>query len=270
MATVPPSGRPPPLRAGPVIHAPQLWQHCPDPLSTGATDPQLAEIASVVRFHRGEFLCRQDEPAVAMFSLISGAASAWLRTPEEGQQVIGFLFANDLVGLSRDGLYRDTAKAVAPVTAYRLPADALERRLRRSPELAFAVIRKLSHDLHAAHEYALMMSRPRAVSRLAVFLQRQAARVRDGSDGSHEIFLPMSRTEIALYLNITPEAVSRSFAELLRQGTIRVRERRFVSILDHAALAELVVAPRTGGPGSEPGGGAPPGQSDPDDAPCTF
>ncbi|OJW24860.1 MAG: hypothetical protein BGO51_12290 [Rhodospirillales bacterium 69-11] len=254
---------------GPVIDAPHPWRE--DGARAKAAevvDAQLAGIASIVRFRRGEFVCREGEPAVAMFSLASGAVSSWLHTPEQGQQVVGFQFANDLVGFARAGRYRTTVKAVTPLTAYRLPVEALERRLLRNPDLVFAIACKLSDDLYAAQDHAVLISRHRAVARLALFLQRLEARAGDERGGLREMFLPMSRTEIASYLNVSPEAVSRSFAELLRQGSIRVRERRYVMIMDHAALDALAVEPRAALEG-EVGGGPPPG-CDPDDAPCVL
>lgn len=231
----------PTARMGPLIRAQHPWQEgALDSQPLAAADPDLASIASVVRFRRGEFLCRKGEPAQALFSLISGSASSWVRTPDGSEQVIRFLFANDLGGHALAGSYHNSLRAMEAVTAFRLPTEALERRLRRNSELEFIVICRLAEDLLMAQEHAVMISRPRAVARLALFLQQLETRISALESSSPEMFLPMSRIEIASYLNISPEAVSRSFADMLRSGMIIMRDRRFVSIRDRAALFQLI------------------------------
>jgi len=139
---------------------------------------------------------------------------------------------HDLFVLSEEGRYTNSTKAITPVTAYRLPVSALRNRLSKDAGLDFHVICKLCHELRQAQRHALLLVRRRALSKVAMFLQLleqlQAAR----GDRTTEIYLPMNRSEIAGYVGMSPEAVSRAFATLTARGIIKSRDRRHVKIMD--------------------------------------
>ena len=200
----------------------------------------LAVIASVGRYKKGEPIYREGDRAESVFNIITGVVKAY--TPQGGrkQTVIGFMFPRDLIGLADGGRYVNSATAVTAVTLYKMPAVALEARLRRNPGLDFQVICKLCRELRSAQQHALLLSKHRATARLGLFLQMLEVQEAAAGGTYVDILLPMSRRDIGAYVNISPEAVSRAMQELVRRGVISLRNRRRVRIIDRARLEGII------------------------------
>lgn len=200
---------------------------------------QLALIASVVHIKPGYALYRQGDPAAAVYNLIHGVVKTTRRPGRAKQIVTAFLFPYDLVGLTEAGRYVNSAIAITPATAYRMPVDALERLLRRNAELEYHFLCKVCHELREEQRHAITVGRKSAASRIAMFLHmlehRQPSELLDG-----EIPVPMSRSDIADYIALSLEAVSRTFRALQRDGIIDSRDRHRVRILDRARFERLV------------------------------
>jgi CRP/FNR family transcriptional regulator len=230
-----------PANGGPSIVAPALWT--PDAAHPLNAEERalLAVIATVVRFSKGETIFEAGDHADAVFNIISGVVKSYRDLAEEKQHIVGFLFPNDLVGLAENGEYVNSAEAVTAVTLYRIPTRALEPRLRRHPNLDFQIIAKLCHELRETQRHAFILSKQRAIAKIGLFIQmletQQAAR----EQIMEEVYLPMTHLDIAAYVGISPEAVSRSFRELALRGAITFRDRRHVKIIDRAQL-EAVIA----------------------------
>lgn len=200
----------------------------------------LATIASIVRFKKGEEIYREGTPADAVFNIIGGIVKSY-KYGMNGEHITAFLYPHDLFGLSDEGNYTNSTKAITPVTAYALPTAALRRRLVGNADLEFHVIAKLCHELREAQRHALLLAQKRADTKLAMFLQLQE-HVQTISEEPAEIYLPMDRTDIADYVGMSLAAVSRGFHNLEARKIIGFRDRRHVKIFDYAALEELVRA----------------------------
>jgi CRP/FNR family transcriptional regulator len=209
------------------------------------TDEQRAHIAaisSVVRFRQGEEIYREGDCADVVFNIIMGVVKSYRFLPNARRHIVGFLFPDDLFGLAEDGRYVNSAKAATVVCAYRMAVPALEARLRKDADLEFHVICKLCCELREAQRHAFILSRHHALTRVGLFLQMlenvQAAR----GEGTGEIYLPMSRSDIGDYIGVSLEAVSRSFRALSSRGVIVFRNRRHVKIIDHDRLNDIASA----------------------------
>jgi CRP/FNR family transcriptional regulator len=157
---------------------------------------RLAFIASIVRFKKGQKIYRAGDPTDAVYNVISGVVKSFATEPDGHERISTFLFADDLVGLSEEGRYANSAEAITPVTAYRLPVAKLRGHLRRDADLEFHVICKLCQELRQAQRHAFLISRRDAAVRVTMFLQLmeelQAAR----EQPTNEIYLPMNKVEI--------------------------------------------------------------------------
>ncbi|MBI3516168.1 MAG: Crp/Fnr family transcriptional regulator [Proteobacteria bacterium] len=200
---------------------------------------QLALISSVVHVKPGAHLYEARQPAGAIFNLIHGVMKTVHPLGRSRQIVTAFLFPHDLVGLSEAGRYVNSAVALTPVTAYRMPIPALERLLRRAPELEYHFLCKVCHELRESQHHAIALGRKTAASRLAMFLHmlehRQPTEVRNG-----DIHLTMSRSDIADYMALSPEAISRTFRTLRRGGILAIKNRQHVSVLDRKRFDALI------------------------------
>lgn len=207
-------------------------------LLTNEERSQLATIASVVRFKKGAEIFASGEQARALFNIISGVVKSY--SGDESGHIVTFLFPGDLFGLSEEGVYINSAKAVTPVTAYQLPVSSLRRRLSNDAALEYHVICKLCHSLRYAQRHAFLVAQRHADLKIATFLQMleqlQAARGEDTS----EVRIPMDRSDIGEYVGMSLAAVSRTFTSLIQRGVIKSRDRRHIQIRDRSGLDKII------------------------------
>ena len=194
----------------------------------------------------GEVVISAGEPADQVFNLVSGVLRV-CRTGADGRrQVLSFLFPGNFVGLSATGTYFFSVEAVTPARIACCPRQLLEARLAadRAAERAFLnmMLRVVEDILDAVYS----LGQRTASERLAVFLlhlrhwRRLTENLADDSDPRlAEIDIPMSREDIADFLGLKKETVSRSFKELETRQLLVRRGNHQVRVLDLAGLREL-------------------------------
>ena len=201
---------------------------------------QLADSATIVRFKKGLQIYREGQEASAVFVIVTGLVKAYKALPTSGQHIAAFFFAEDVFGLSEEGRYINSTEAVTQITAYRLSIIAVKRLLSENASIGYHVICKLCDELRGTQRHALLISRRSAVGRLAMFLQMIARCEGCNANGAGEVYLPMSRSDIADYVALSPEVASRTFRRLEKLGLIVTRDKRHVKILNRDQLEELV------------------------------
>jgi len=230
--------------AGPAIRAVDPWlpgnprkgeRH---QLLTDDERARLAKIAVLVRFGKGDQICREGDPAEAVFNVVSGVVTAY-RALADGEHVTSFLHCDDLFGLSEEGRYTNGTRAATPVVAYKIPLSAMRRILSTDADIDVDVIVKLCEDLRQTQRHALLLTQKRATTRLAMFLDLQEHLQLSRGEAISEIHLPMDRSSIAAYLGITLAALGRAFRTLSSKRIIYARNRRHVKILDREAFNRL-------------------------------
>jgi len=204
---------------------------------------RLATVASIIRFKKGEQVYAEGEPTKAIFNIIGGVVKIYKPKSGGGEYVSAFLYPGDLFGLSEEGQYMNSAKAITPATAYLLPLDALQRRLSKDPDLELHVITKLCHELRQAQRHAVLLAQKHALSKLTMFLQLQE-HIQSSDGVPPEIYLPMDRSDIADFVSMSLAAVSRGFRSLAARGVIKYRDRRHLKIVDREAFDTLAASSR--------------------------
>jgi CRP-like cAMP-binding protein len=228
---------------GPSIKATPLWGSAKKELAQLLTDEeraQLSVIASIARIKKGAQIYPEGHDAVAVFNIISGVVKTFNVLEDKSEHINAFLFADDLFGLAEAGQYVNSARAVTDVTAYRMPTTALEKRLRRDATLEFHVITKLCHELREAQRHAILLDHHNALARIALFFQLLEQHQIAREQATHTIELPMSRSDIADYVGMSPESVSRTFNTLTSRGIVAFVNHRAVKILDAERLEALI------------------------------
>lgn len=205
----------------------------------------LARMASHVSVARGGYILSEGEPARYFFNITSGVAKLYKSLADGRRQITGFLRAGDFVGLAAERLYGFSAEAMEDLTLCRFDRERFGRSLPDLPSLERRLLDIACHELVAAQNQMLLLGRKSATERLATFLLHWAERDQSGCDkpveaGPVTLKLPMTRADIADYLGLTTETVSRALSGLRRDGLISADAGGHdVVITDRRRLARL-------------------------------
>jgi CRP-like cAMP-binding protein len=232
-------------RAGPLIAAVPFMRRdsiLPAPLLNAEEAARLALIGSIISFPKAAWLYHEGDEADFIYNVIEGEAKTYCAFSSGRRRVTAFVFPGDLIGLAGDGRYVSTAQAMTPVTAYRFPLHALDDLLRGDSQLEHRFLCKICHELRAAQSHAIALGRHDACGKIAMFLRELEDNHVAESNVARPIFLPMTRSDVADYLGLSLEAVSRSFRKLEDSGIIRFVDRRDVRIVDRARFEKLAAA----------------------------
>lgn len=184
-------------------------------------------------------LFRQGDDFSSLFVLRSGCIKTYSLTDSGEEQITGFYLPGELVGLS--GIDTSTfpvnALAIETTTVCELPYPKFDHLTDEIPELKHQLISSLSKTIRRDMQMMLLLSQKDAEARIANFLLDLSSRIQRRGYSANFIYLPMSRNEIANYLGLAVETVSRIFSRLQKAKTIKVN-RRAVEILDEKALSE--------------------------------
>jgi CRP/FNR family transcriptional regulator len=200
---------------------------------------RLSAISEHEDFQTGEILVREGDPATNLFNITAGSVRVYKLMPDGRRQIVGFLFAGDFLGLATGDRYAFSAEALSAGSACRFHKKAYRKLLATLPDLETALLDRASHELQAAHSQMLLLGRKTAVERLASFLMDLSDRDRRAGGEGRVIQLPMTRAEIADYLGLTTETVSRVTSRLKVRGAIRLLTLHSLSIEKPAELAAL-------------------------------
>lgn len=183
---------------------------------------RLDSLAEHVTLGAGDVLMRQGDAAGHVFNITSGSVRVFKLLGDGRRQIIGFLFAGDVLGLASAEAYLFSAEAVEPTTACRFRRSEYRALIRDLPTLETALLDRATHELAAAQNQMVLLGRKTALERVASFLLDLPAQDPARPGPVDHIHLPMTRSEIADYLGLTIETVSRALTRLKTEGVIRL------------------------------------------------
>lgn len=207
-----------------------------------AVEPeQLDELDRIIRrgraLKRGEHLYRAADSFEAVYAVRSGALKTYAMSEDGEEQVTGFYLPGEIVGM--DGIstayHISSAKALETSTVCEIPFTHLETLSSRIPSLQHHFFSLMSREIQEDRALHMLLSKKSADDRIASLLTTIAARQQRRGLSNRIFRLPMSRYDIANYLGLAVETVSRIFTRFQQQGLIRV-EGREVEILDRPRL----------------------------------
>ena len=157
--------------------------------------------------------------------------------PDGRQQIVGLQFAPDFVGRPYRDLSDVSAEAAGPVRLCTFPRTALEELVRESPELAQRLHEQALRELDQARDWIMTLGRKTAAERVASFLLLVARNVApEREEPVTDFEIPRRRSEIADFLGLTVETVSRQLTRLRKAGVIGIERNRELTIIDLPAL----------------------------------
>ncbi|WP_338827103.1 helix-turn-helix domain-containing protein [Bradyrhizobium sp. 27S5] len=206
------------------------------PAATPATGP-FGAMGTPMRFARCTEIYGEDEDAEYLYQVIAGAVRTY-RILEDGRRQIGaFYLPGDIFGLEADETHIYSAEAVCETRLVAVKRSALIARAAQEKELARQLWNETARELRRFQEHlGLLIST--AEERVVGFLLDMKRRVAK----NNVVELSMSRQDIADYLGLTIETVSRTFTQLEQSGAISLPTSRRVKLHKHATLNRLAAA----------------------------
>jgi len=218
------------VKAGPTLIA------FPPGLAVG---PAVAQIATPMPHKKaaGEILFSEGEDAGSVYEVTGGMLRLYKLLPDGRRQITGFATAGHLLGLAPEGICVYTAEALTEVTLRRYKRAAVERLIDEVPGFARRMLAATSQELRAAQDQMLLLGRKSASEKVASFLVMIAEQ--QARSGEDELDLPMTRSDIADYLGLTIETVSRTLSKLKQAGLIALPTAVRIEILDRDRLEDM-------------------------------
>ncbi|HEY8030911.1 MAG TPA: helix-turn-helix domain-containing protein [Methylocella sp.] len=201
----------------------------------------LTAIGSLQRKAPGEILFAEGDERNSVYEIVRGMVRLVKLLPDGRRQITGFLCAGRLLGLAPEGAHVYTAEAVTEVTLYRYRRAAFDHLVDEVPGFAKRLLTVTSQELRVAQNQMLLLGRKTATEKVASFLLLIAEQ-HEGEDGEDillEVDLPMTRSDIADYLGLTIETVSRTLTKLKQDGLIVLLAPNRLKIRDRDLLEEL-------------------------------
>lgn len=196
---------------------------------------RLAQHSRHTSHDAGETLAVEGDEIDAYASVLTGVVKLSRVLHDGRQQLVGLQFPNDLVGRLFGTTSPLTVEAASDVALCRFPRSVLETLVGSSAELKLRLLDRSLRELDEAREWMITLGRKDAAERVATLLLLIATRNRpSGSETENTVSfeLPISRGDIADFLGLTIETVSRQFSRLRHDRIIVVSGRRHVTVAD--------------------------------------
>jgi CRP/FNR family transcriptional regulator, nitrogen fixation regulation protein len=194
----------------------------------------LGLMGAAMRFARNIEIYGEDEPAEYLYQVISGSVRTYRMLDDGRRQIGGFYLPGDVFGFEAGDVHLSSAEAICDAQVLVIKRSAVMARAEHEKDLAKQLWTLAVRELKRVQEHSLVLIKS-AEERVAGFLLEMAGR--NFSAGAIE--LPMSRQDIADYLGLTIETVSRTFTQLAQSGTIVLESSRRVVFRNRAALNRL-------------------------------
>jgi CRP/FNR family transcriptional regulator, anaerobic regulatory protein len=183
---------------------------------------ELAHFGRHVHFGAGETVFSQEEMTTSFYNLVEGVMRLYKLLPDGRRQIIGFALPGDFLGMAVSSRHNSSADAIGQVELCQFSKSAFARFSERSPDLLRRINELAVRELSQAQDHMVVLGRRSAEEKVATFLIGWRDRLVQIAGPSQRVSLPMSRQDIADYLGLTIETVSRTFTKFERDGVIEI------------------------------------------------
>lgn len=190
----------------------------------------------------GEPLFFEGDEADFVYEVLDGVFCCYSLLPDGRRQVTGFVHPGDIIGLGSQATYHTNCDAVCDAMVRSIPRSRLMRVAEERPELGSRLLNCATEQLAGMQQHFVLLGRKSAKEKLASFLLTLARRYAGEDAGEVTFVLPMTRSDIADYLGLTIETVSRTFTKLKTAGVIDLPQSTTVHVRDILRLEETAEA----------------------------
>lgn len=203
----------------------------------GALTPeQLTTLSKTSYKHKlgeGHELVGEAEKVESYSNILSGVVKLTKTLADGRQQIVGLQFAPDFLGRPFKADSEITAQAATNVSLCSFPKSVIDRMIRESPGLEHKLLEQTLKELDEARDWMVTLGRKSAAEKVASYILMIARHIdpEGGPDGASATFdLPMTRADIADFLGLTIETVSRQITKLRTDGVIVLENNRHVFV----------------------------------------
>jgi CRP/FNR family nitrogen fixation transcriptional regulator len=200
----------------------------------GGLDRSMRSIGMIRSYRNGAQVFRQGEAAACYYKVIRGTVMTHRALCDGRRHIGGFYFVGEFLGLDSADEHSLSAETKSDVDLLVTPRSALSAMATRDPSVAQHLFALAARELRRAQDHALLLQKS-AKERVAYFLLNMAERL----PGANAMELFMTRQEIADYLGLTIETVSRTLTALESCGAIEIPKTRSIILRDPSALRHL-------------------------------
>lgn len=202
---------------------------------------ELAHLGRQVCFRPSETVFAQEEMTTFFYNLLQGVMRLYKLLADGRRQIIGFALPGDFLGLAASSRHNFSADAIGAVELCRFSRSGFAKFSQNKPDLLRRINELAVKELGQAQNHIVLLGRRSAEEKVATFLVGWRNRMAELSGPSQTVPLPMSRQDIADYLGLTIETVSRTFTKFERESVIQIVHGG-IRILDPARVEALATA----------------------------
>lgn len=179
----------------------------------------------------GAVLMHEADPVDSHANIMKGVVKLSKVLADGRQQIVGLQFAPDFLGRPLTTENAMTVEAASDILICGFPKSTLDRLIKENPDLEHRLLVQALKELDEAREWMVTLGRKTAAEKVASFLYLIASHIDPEADGGASTFLlPLSRSDIADFLGLTTETVSRQMTRLRQVGVIAIENRRKITI----------------------------------------
>jgi CRP/FNR family nitrogen fixation transcriptional regulator len=199
-----------------------------------ASDPNISSCEFT--YPKGTEIFGEKEPAAYVYQVKHGAVRSYKLLPDGRRQISAFHLVGDIFGLENGDWHRFTAEAIVETAVRLFKRESLQLVAARDAGVSRHLLSMTTRNLEHAENHMLLLGRKSSVEKVAAFLLEMGCR-----SGAEKMLLPMSRRDIADYLGLTIETVSRVLSRLRRTGVVTFHGvyQREIILLDRRRLADF-------------------------------
>jgi len=202
--------------------------------SSAIPEGPFGVVGAAMRFARNTEIFGEDEEAEYLYKVVSGAVRTYRMLDDGRRQVVAFYLPGDMFGVEAANVHQCSAEAIAESQVLVVKRANVMARAERERDLSHQLWMLTVRELQRVQQHSLVFIKS-AEERVAGFLLEMAGRCSENG----AIELPMSRQDIADYLGLTIETVSRTFTQFVQSGAISLETSRRIQFCNRAALRQL-------------------------------
>jgi CRP/FNR family transcriptional regulator len=202
---------------------------------------ELGLLSRYIHFGAGETVFAQEEMAGSFFNVLDGVMRLYKLLPDGRRQIVGFALPGDFLGMAASARHNLSADAIGPVVVCRFARVSFAHFIENRPHLLRRIHELAVRELSAAQDHMVLLGRRHADEKVASFLVGWSNRLLRIRCPSAMLPLPMSRQDVADYLGLTIETVSRTLTKFERDGLIEIVPGG-VLVLDRQRAESLAAA----------------------------